>query len=62
MILKIFAGLILFEIGHVFAAAIFGLLSKERDYKMCYLVGGIVLIVAIICVFLAQWCMNILGI
>lgn len=62
MILKIFAGLILFEIGHVFAAAIFGLLSKERDFKMCYLIGGIVLIVGIICAFVAQWCMKILGI
>lgn len=62
MILKIFAGLILFETGHVFAAAIFGLLSKERDFKMCYLIGGIVLIVGIICAFVAQWCMKILGI
>lgn len=62
MIVKIIAGLILFEIGHIFAAAMLGLLSKERDFKMCYIVGGIVLIVAIICVFLVQWCMNILGI
>lgn len=62
MIVKIIAGLILFEIGHIFAAAMLGLLSEERDFKMCYIVGGIVLIVAIICVFLVQWCMNILGI
>lgn len=62
MIVKIIAGLILFEIGHLFATAIFGLLSKERDFKMCYLIGGIVLVVGIICAFVAQWCMNILGI
>ena len=62
MILKIIAGLILFEIGHVFATAIFGLLSKERDFKMCYLTGGIILVVGIISVFVAQWRMNILGI
>ena len=62
MIAKIIAGLILFEIGHVFAAAIFGLLSGERDFKMCYLTGGIVLVVGIIVAFVGQWCMNILGI
>lgn len=62
MIVKIVAGLILFEIGHLFATAIFGLLSSERDFKMCYLIGGIVLIVGIISAFVAQWCMNILGI
>ena len=62
MMAKIMAGLILFEIGHLFTTAIFGLLSRERDFKMCYLVGGVVLVVGIIVAFVAQWCMNILGI
>lgn len=62
MMVKIMAGLILFEISHVFVTAIFGLLSGERDFKMCYLTGGIVLVVGIIIAFVAQWCMNILGI
>lgn len=60
MILKVVAGLILIEIGHVAAAAILGLLTGEQDFKTCYFIGGIVLVVGILTTCVIQWCVNIL--
>lgn len=61
MLVKIFAGLVLFEIIHVLTAAFLSFIFGKEEFKFLYLLEGAMLASGTILMFIAEWCIDILA-